>query len=111
MKDLRDAEEKKAELDGSRNLMLSDVMLQNIAPYGMMHCSQSIVEAMMEATRLGLPSAKTYFESRVSTTEHPLLGLSQFKMEDKKLRQSTAVEGDYGIVEAPAMTGESQFTE
>ena len=74
--ELREAEAIKDEIDGSRNLMLSDVILQNIAEYGIMHCSQSIVKSIIQGTRSGLPAVKKYLDSRVIKTEHPLLHLS-----------------------------------
>ena len=74
--DMRTAASTKDEIDGSRNLMLSDVFLSNIANYSFMHCSQSIVDAIIQGSRIGLPAIKTYLESRIDTTDHPLIGLS-----------------------------------
>jgi len=81
--------------------MLADVLLENIKEYGLLHCSQSITDALIVGTRLGLPAVKSYLESRVRITEHKLLVLSQTTMQDGRLRKSDAIEGEYGYVEAP----------
>ena len=47
----------------TRNIMLADAILENIMKYSMMHSSNQIIDALIEGTRLGLPSVKSYLES------------------------------------------------
>ena len=68
-----------------------------------------INDALIEGTRLGLPAVKTYLESRMKPTQHPLLGLSQKLMETNSMRTSLAIEGEYGYIEASIWGAESEF--
>ena len=51
--------------DKGENIMLANVLLDNISDYGILHCSQQIIDALIVGTRLGLPSVKIYLESRI----------------------------------------------
>ena len=43
---------------------MAEVILRGIKDYGLLHSSQFIVDAVIEATSQGLPSIKEYFESQ-----------------------------------------------
>lgn len=43
---------------------------------------------------------KNYLESRVKATKHPLLAMSYPKMDVKYVRESDAIDGEYGTVTA-----------
>ena len=68
--------------------------------FGMMHSSHQIIDAIIAGTRLGLPSVKSYLESRILKAEHPLLLLSYPKINESQIRSCPAIEGDYGIITA-----------
>ena len=66
--------------ESTRNIMLADAILENIMNFGLMHSSHQIIDALIVGTRLGLPSVKSYLESRIMKTEHPLLLMSYPKI-------------------------------
>ena len=51
--------------------MLAGIILDNIKDYEMLHSSQLLIEAIIEATKMGLPAAKDYLDSRMIESDHP----------------------------------------
>ena len=92
--------EKKRVRVSSTNVILADVILENIQNYRLLHSSQSILDALILGTRLGLPNVKTYLESRIFQTDHKLLALSHPRIDSKYLKECTAIDGAYGTTTA-----------
>ena len=57
----------------SRNIMLAGIIFDNLKDYEILHSSQLIIDSIIEATRIGLPAAKGYLESRMIEYQHPRL--------------------------------------
>ena len=53
----------------------------------MLHSSQLLSQAVIEATRVGLPAAKAYLDSRMIESDHPLLLESYPKLKSRWRRQ------------------------
>lgn len=77
--------------------MLAGIIFENIQDYGLLHSSPQILDAVIEGTRLGLPSVKNFIESRMITCEHPLLPFSQRRLSSKFRRTAPSIKGDYGV--------------
>ena len=66
----------------------------------MLHSSQQILDALIVGSSLGLPAVKSYLDSRIKQTDHPLLGLAHPKINVSYLKTCTAIDGDYGTITA-----------
>jgi len=99
----RQAKVSMAEDESAVNLIMADLILENLAEYGVLHSSQQILDAVIQATRIGLPSIKLYLESRLKKTLHPMLQPNQRRIRQEISRSSPAMGGDYGLVTAPVL--------
>ena len=78
----RESMKSKDEKQSTKNIMLADAILENIMNFGMMHSSHQIIDALIMGTALGLPSVKSYLDSRIMKAEHPLLAMSYPKIQE-----------------------------
>ena len=85
----------------ARNIMLASLIFENIKDYGLLHSSQQIIDAVIEGTRLGLPSVKVFLESRFKRASHSMLPFSQPQINEGQRRTCPAIEGEYGYAIAP----------
>ena len=83
--------------------MLAGIIFENIADYKMLHSSQMITDAVIEAIRIGLPAAKDYLRSRMVESDHPLLRESYPKLKTRWRRETEDYKNPrkYGYKVAP----------
>ena len=71
--------------------MLAGIIFDGIKDFGLLHSSQNVMEAVIEATKLGLPAVKGYLESRVIRTEHSLMPFSHPRLLKEVRRECPAI--------------------
>ena len=74
-----------------------EVIFCSIKDYGFLHSSHFITDAVIEATRQGLPSMREYFDARLKNIQH----FFHFKTQKgikKELTKSTSKMGEYGCL-------------
>ena len=64
---------KSQEQDSASNIMLAGLIFENIKDYKLLHSSKQIIDAVIEATRIGLPSVKGYLEGRILVSDNPMM--------------------------------------
>ena len=67
---------------------MADVVFRGIQDYGLLHSSQFITDAVIEAVRIGLPSVREFFEARFRETKHCFLIKSQQAIRKKYFEKS-----------------------
>ena len=72
----------------SRNVAMADVLFRGIQDYGLLHSSQFITDAVIEAVRIGLPSVREFFEARFRETKHCFQTKSQQAIREKYFEKS-----------------------
>lgn len=72
----------------SRNVAMADVLFRGIQGYGLLHSSQFITDAVIEAVRIGLPSVREFFEARFRETKHCFQTKSQQAIRKKYFEES-----------------------
>ena len=92
--------------------MLAGIIFDNIKEYQTLHSSQLIIDAIIEATRIGLPAAKGYLESRMIDYQHPKLKESYPKLKSRWRRETASKEDpvEYGATVAPIFGSEQDLS-
>ena len=54
-----------SEIEATENEAMAEVIFKNLKDYGFMHSSHLINEAIIQATKLALPSIGDYLDSRL----------------------------------------------
>ena len=67
---------------------MANVVFRGILDYGLLHSSQFITDAVIEAVRIGLPSVRDFFEARFKETHHCFLIKSQKAIRNKYFEKS-----------------------
>ena len=80
--------------------MLAGLIFENIKDYKILHSSKQIIDAVIEATRIGLPSVKGYLEGRILISDHPMMQFSYPRLRKNVRRDCPAIQGEYGCVTA-----------
>ena len=83
-----------------------EVIFDGIKDYGFLHSSHFITDAVIEATRLGLPSMREYFDARLKNIEHFFQSKTQPGIK-KDLIKKTPGMGEYGCLHAEIWVPES----
>ena len=73
---------------------MAEVIFRGIKNYGIMHSSQFISDAVIEATRLGLYSIKDYIDLRLKNVDHLFDSKIQFGIKKTRLKENPAM-GEY----------------
>jgi len=90
--------------------MLAGIIFDSIKDYGLLHSSQLVVDAVIKATKIGLPAVKSYLESRIIRAQHSLLPFSHPRLKNKVRRECPAIHGEYGYTTAPIWGKVSDIT-
>lgn len=105
-------EKKNSDVNFSRNIMLAGIIFDNLKDYEILHSSQLIIDSIIEATRIGLPAAQGYLESRMIDYQHPQLLESYPKLKSRFRRETASKEDpvEYGAKTAPIFGSERDLT-
>lgn len=87
---------------------MAEVIFDGIKGYGLLHSSQFVSAAVIEATRLGLTSIREYFELRFKKVQHCFNIKSQKAIKAKKLKSSPEFP-DYGVQRTKIWAPESEI--
>ena len=76
---------------------MANIIFNNIKGYEYMHSSQIVHEAIIKATRLGLPSIGDYLESRMIKPRHCFESSTQYSIKKSCLNDTPSM-GEYGLI-------------
>ena len=78
---------------------MANTIFLNIKDYGFMHSSHTIIEAVIEAIRVELPSIGSYLDSRIVHVPHLFQSMTQPEIRESCIRETPAM-GEYGYTRA-----------